>query len=180
MLHLDMPSKNCCRFQCGAAGMEWVIPAFSTIRYAYSLLIIFLVAMPAAPFTANHPLRFRGIPDSLASSHLEGSECCLIHADNPLSTQDGIYMNPLVRVGYSGPAYVAVNPIMNWLSARSILQGLWINRIRRWTTSTWLKDKFVQRRIDRWTALSPDNREPGRFCIIDEMQVLHAQGWDHL
>ncbi|KAJ5087709.1 CAZyme family GT69 [Penicillium angulare] len=139
-----------------------------------------MVAMPAAPFTAKHPLRFRGIPDSLASSHLEASECCLIHADNPLSVQDGIYMNPLVRVGYSPTAYVAVNPIMNWLSARSILQGLWVNRIRRWTTSTWLKDKLAQRRIDRWAALSPENKEPARLCIINEMQVLHAQGWDHL
>lgn len=138
------------------------------------------VAMPAASFTASFPLRFRGIPDSLASSHLEGSECCLIHADNPLSTQYGVFMNPRVRVGYSGPAYVAVNPISHWLSARTILQGLWINRLRRWTSTTWLSDKVVQHRIDRWAALSPQNRETGRFCIINEMQLLHPNGWYHL
>ncbi|KAJ5777027.1 Mannosyltransferase 1 CMT1 [Penicillium odoratum] len=139
-----------------------------------------MVAMPAAPFTANPPLRFRGIPDSLASSHLEGSECCLIHADNPLSIPDGVFMNPLVRVGYSGPAYVAVNPIGEWLSTWRIFQGLWVNRLRRWTTTTWLKDKVVRHRIDRWASLGHENREPGEFCIINEMQVLHPQGWGHL
>ncbi|KAJ5947846.1 CAZyme family GT69 [Penicillium verhagenii] len=139
-----------------------------------------MVAMPAAPFTASPPLRFRGIPDSLASSHLEASECCLIHVDNPLSKQDGVFMNPLVRVGYSGPAYTAVNPTAKWLSARAILQGLWVNRLRRWTTTTWLKDKVVQYRMDRWSLLSPENREPGKSCVINEMQVLHPWGWDHI
>ncbi|KAJ5089194.1 hypothetical protein N7532_007878 [Penicillium argentinense] len=138
------------------------------------------IAMPATPFTASPPLRFRGIPDSLAMSHLEGSECCLIHADNPLSEQKGIYLNPLVRVGYSGPAYVAVNPIMNWLTPRTILQGLWMNRLRRWTRLTWLKERYVQSKIARWAALSEGNREPGPFCVINEMQILHPWGWDHV
>ncbi|KAJ5688985.1 hypothetical protein N7462_003377 [Penicillium macrosclerotiorum] len=139
-----------------------------------------IVAMPAAPFIASPPLRFRGIPDSLATSHVEGSECCLIHADNPLTEQHGVYLNPLVRVGYSGPAYVAVNPNLNWLSARSILQGLWVNRIRRWTTSPWIKEMIVRSRVARWVKLSPENEEPGQFCIINEMQVLHPWGWDHV
>ncbi|KAJ5908324.1 hypothetical protein N7495_001006, partial [Penicillium taxi] len=139
-----------------------------------------MVAMPAAPFTANPPLRFRGIPDSLASVHLEGSECCLIHADNPLSEQDGVYLNPLVRVGYNGPAYVAVNPVSNWLSLWAILSGLWTNRLLRWTTTTWVKDLLVQTRIKRWTTLSDENLEEGQFCIINEMQVLHPWGWDHV
>ncbi|KAJ5573545.1 uncharacterized protein N7459_007972 [Penicillium hispanicum] len=139
-----------------------------------------MVAMPAAPFVANPPLRFRGIPDSLATSHLEGSECCLIHADNPLSAQDGIYLNPLVRVGYSSPAYVAVNPIVNWLSPRTILQGLWVNRIRRWTTTTWFEDRYVRNRVSRWAALDKNNYEPGEVCIVNEMQVLHPWGWVHV
>lgn len=136
--------------------------------------------MPATPFTASPPLRFRGIPDSLAESHLEGSECCLLHADNPLSSQKGIYLNPLVRVGYSGPAYVAVNPILQWLTPRTILQGLWANRLRRWTDLTWIKEKIVQSRISHWVALSEQNREPGPFCIINEMQILHPRGWNHV
>lgn len=139
-----------------------------------------MVAMPAAPFIDKTPLRFRGIPDSLAASHLEASECCLIHADNPLTVQHGVYVNPLVRVGYSGPAYVAVNPIINWLSPRTILQGLWTNRLRRWTSSSWLKEKTVSNRVARWATLADGNREPGQFCVINEMQVLHPWGWGHV
>jgi hypothetical protein len=138
------------------------------------------VAMPAAPFLANPPLHFRGIPDSLASSHLEASECCLIHADNPLSTQHGVYLNPLVRVGYNTAAYVAVNPILNWLTPKTILQGLWLNRIRRWTTFPAFEDRSIHNQVARWANLSPDNREPGEFCVINEMQVLDPRGWYHV
>ncbi|KAJ6107300.1 hypothetical protein N7523_008623 [Penicillium sp. IBT 18751x] len=139
-----------------------------------------MVAMPAAPFISETPLRFRGIPDSLAASHLEGSECCLIYADNPLTAQHGVYVNPLVRVGYSGPAYVAVNPMINWLSPRTILQGLWTNRLRRWSSSPWLKERIVSKRVAQWAGLSDENREPGQFCIINEMQILHPWGWGHV
>lgn len=139
-----------------------------------------MVAMPAAPFYASPPLHFRGIPDSLAAFHLEASECCLIHADNPLSARRGVFLNPLVRVGYSGPAYGAVNPIMNWLSPGTILQGLWTNRLRRWTTSPWWKERVVSKRVARWAAMSEGNQEPGQFCIINEMQVLHPWGWVHV
>jgi hypothetical protein len=65
------------------------------------------VAMPISPFISTPPLRFRGLPDSLAASHLEASECCLIHADNPLSTSKPILLNSLVKVGYNGSAYDA-------------------------------------------------------------------------
>lgn len=136
--------------------------------------------MPAAPFVANPPLRFRGISDSLAIHHLEGSECCLIHVDNPLSAQDGIYLNPLVRVGYSGSAYVAVNPVTKWLSPWPIIRGLWVNRIRRWTTTPWFKDRFVRNQVSRWEALDRTNYEPGQVCIVNEMQVLHPWGWYHI
>jgi hypothetical protein len=136
--------------------------------------------MPASPFLAKSPLRFRGIPDSLAYYHLEGSECCLIHADNPLSKEKGVYLNPRVRVGYNGPAYTAVNPITNWLTAKSILQGLWVNRLRRWSITSWIKEEVVRRRVDSWKALSPKNEEPGQFCIINEMQVLRRYGWAHV
>ncbi|KAJ5182612.1 hypothetical protein N7492_000228 [Penicillium capsulatum] len=138
------------------------------------------IAMDAAPFLAATPLRFRGIPDSLALSHLEGSECCLVHADNPLTAQHGVYLNPLVRVGYNGPAYDAVNPTKNWLSAGSILKGLWINRIRRWMTTPFFQDMKVRRLVNRWAAQSEDHREPGVFCIINEMQVLIDRGWAHV
>ncbi|OQD88298.1 hypothetical protein PENANT_c004G06730 [Penicillium antarcticum] len=132
-----------------------------------------MVAMPAGPFLATSPLRFRGIPDSLAEYHLEGSECCLIHADNPLSEEKGVYLNPRVRVGYTGQAYAAVKPISNWLTAKRILQGLWVNRVRRWSIAFWVKEEVVRRRVDSWKALDPKNDEPGQLCIIDEMQILH-------
>ncbi|KAJ5165044.1 Mannosyltransferase 1 CMT1 [Penicillium coprophilum] len=139
-----------------------------------------MVAMPASPFIAKSPLRFRGIPDSLASYHLEGSECCLIHIDNPLSVEKGVYLNPLVRVGYSGAANAAVHPMMNWLSTGRILRGLWVNRLRRFGISTWLKEKVVRMRVDRWRALSAGNEEYGEICIINEMQILHRYGWAHV
>ncbi|SPQ25522.1 32d47f56-b61b-4914-af33-11debf7c489f [Thermothielavioides terrestris] len=64
-----------------------------------------IVAMPASTFTGLRGLRFRGLPDSLAAAHLEASECCLIHADNPASRSRGVFLNPAVRVGYSRAAY---------------------------------------------------------------------------
>lgn len=136
--------------------------------------------MDAAPFLATPALRFRGIPDSLAELHLEGSECCLIHADNPLSAQHGVYLNPRVRVGYNGLAYFAVHPTDNWLSAGSVFKGLWANRLKRWTTTPWFQHRKVHKRLSRWAARSERNQEPGDFCIINEMHVLHPRGWAHI
>ncbi|KAI2793731.1 hypothetical protein POX_a00315 [Penicillium oxalicum] len=139
-----------------------------------------VVAMPAAPFFASPPLRFRGIPDSLASHHLEGSECCLIHADNPLSRDHGVYLNPRVRVGYTTAAYVAVNPTLNWLTPRAVLQGLWWNRISRWTNFAYFKERPISRKITQWASLSADRQEAGGFCVVDEMQILDPRGWYHV
>ncbi|OAA60973.1 polysaccharide export protein [Niveomyces insectorum RCEF 264] len=63
--------------------------------------------------TPPPPLVFRGVDDSLAALHLEASECCLIHADNPLaaapsSAGGGVWLNPNVRVAYSVPVYQQV------------------------------------------------------------------------
>ncbi|APA05678.1 hypothetical protein sscle_01g004480 [Sclerotinia sclerotiorum 1980 UF-70] len=54
-------------------------------------------------------LQFRGVEDSLAEKHVEGSECCLIHADNPLRDRRGVYVNPNVRVAYKREVYEVVN-----------------------------------------------------------------------
>ncbi|RFU71792.1 polysaccharide export [Trichoderma arundinaceum] len=102
-----------------------------------------IVVMPAEPFVSSTQLRFRAVPDSLAAHHLEGSECCLIHADNPLSRSKGVYLNPRVRVGYNYPAYAATHPTAKaWVSALDIFTGLWINRIKRWTI--WTPEKWVR------------------------------------
>lgn len=136
--------------------------------------------MTIDPFISKPPLRFRGISDSLALSHLEGSECCLVHADNPLSRSKGVYMNPQVRVGYTGPAYEAVHPISNWLSVWDSYWALWKNRLQRWTTTPFFKEWVVRKRVQRWKALDNHNQEPGEFCLINEMQVLVYNGWAHV
>ena len=138
------------------------------------------VAMPAGPFVSSPPLHFRAIPDSLAAWHLEGSECCLIHTDNPLRVVKRTYVNPEVRVGYNGEAYDVVHPQGLLLSSWQVFKALWENRIRRWTTSPWLKEWEVSRRVARWRSVSKENEEAGEICLINEMQVLVKNGWAHV
>lgn len=135
--------------------------------------------MPAEPFTSSTQLRFRGIPDSLAEYHLEGSECCLIHADNPLSRTQGVFVNPRVRVGYNDEAYKATHPGGTWISTWGVFKGLWINRIKRWTVWT-VETWTVRRRVGDWEKEAVGNREAGEFCLINEMQVLAENGWAHV
>ena len=146
------------------------------------MLIIVLVAMSARPFLPPTNLRFRGIPDSLAKFHLEGSECCLIHADNPLSASHGVFVNPRVRVAYSGDAYLATHPPNGvWLSAWEIFYGLWVNRLRRWFTTPIFKEWVVHRRVRNWELENKiENSEAGTRCLINEMQVLVENGWAHV
>ncbi|PLB48395.1 putative polysaccharide export protein [Aspergillus steynii IBT 23096] len=139
-----------------------------------------MVAMPIEPFVSDKPLRFRGIPDSLALQHLEGSECCLIHADNPLSSTRGVYLNPNVRVGYNAQAYDSVHPASAWIGLQSVAIALWENRFRRWATTSLLKRFVVRKRVNRWKADLDDREEPGEFCLINEMQVLISNGWAHV
>ena len=137
--------------------------------------------MDAAPFyNKTSLLRFRGIPDSLALSHLEASECCLIHADNYLTSSKGVWMNPKVRVGYSEQAYGAVHRPNGWLTASDMLRGIWENRLRRWTTTTWLKRRLVGSRLRRWSRKEGHSTERGIHCLINEMQVLIPNGWAHV
>ncbi|KAK4505662.1 hypothetical protein PRZ48_003627 [Zasmidium cellare] len=141
-----------------------------------------IVAMDAGPFYSSKPLSFRGIPDSLSLSHLEGSECCLIHADNPLSHTKGVWLNPNVRVGYSGPAYEAVHSLSTspWLSSYEIALGAWTNRILRWITTPYFKEQVVKGRVGMWRKKAEGNEEKGVFCLINEMQVLIWNGWAHV
>ncbi|KAF2815674.1 uncharacterized protein BDZ99DRAFT_541448 [Mytilinidion resinicola] len=84
-----------------------------------------MVAINAEPFYASTPLRFRGIPDQLAELHLEASECCLVHADNPLSTAKGVFLTPNARVGYDAEAYSAVNSFISWSAPSQRIKGIW-------------------------------------------------------
>ncbi|KAL1837155.1 hypothetical protein VTJ49DRAFT_4201 [Mycothermus thermophilus] len=165
-----------------------------------------MVAMPATTFLGISGLRFRGIPDSLAVSHLEASECCLIHADNPASSSRGVFLNPAVRVGYTRAAYDAVHPASptaSWVSLWGIWWGLWKNRLARWVTTTYFEERKVGGRIEAWKeAVRPREEEEewdefryegvkvpepkevreerGGWCVVDEMQILVNNGWNHV
>ncbi|AEO60904.1 glycosyltransferase family 69 protein [Thermothelomyces thermophilus ATCC 42464] len=163
-----------------------------------------IVAMPASTFAGIRGLRFRGIPDDLATSHLEASECCLIHADNPASRSRGVFVNPAVRVGYDRKAYDAVHRNAprrrdddddddenghsdtggggggSWLSLSEVYFGLWKNRLARWLTTPWFEEQEVRRRIERWARAGEGREEKGEFCVVDEMQIVVHNGWKHL
>ena len=141
------------------------------------------VAFDAEPFYHKiHPLEFRGVPDTLAEYHLEGSECCLIHADNPLSHTRGVWLNPDVRVGYHCDAYNAVHtPLFVWPPVIERIRGIWQNRLLRWTTFVFHKEWVVKRRMEKWRKQKLAERyEPGIHCLINEMQVLVSNGWAHV
>ncbi|KAI8632537.1 glycosyltransferase family 69 protein [Xylariaceae sp. FL1651] len=144
-----------------------------------------IVVFDSAPFYGNPPLQFRGIEDSLADLHLEGSECCLIHADNYLTVEKGVWLNPNVRVGYSVDAYRKVRknhfPTPFWT-----VVGAWVNRIRsgRIALQTQLETRVVNKRLEQWKIETPDGDlpryEPGAACLINEMQIMWSNGWKHL
>lgn len=141
-----------------------------------------IVAFDAAPFySATTPLSFRGIPDSLAALHLEGSECCLIHADNPLTSTRGVWLNPAVRVGYNPEAYDAVHPGgAVWPSVAESVVGVWKTRVRSWVTTTYLKRARIDSRLAKWRSVDPGRVERGVQCLINEMQTVIENGWAHV
>lgn len=151
------------------------------------------VVFDARPFygSSDDPaLQFRGIADSLAAHHLEASECCLIHADNPLTPSRGVWLNPDVRVGYNSAAYEAVHPAhppsssssspSPWPPLGERVRGAWTNRFWRWATWTWPQAWRIARRMRRWERENPGEFEPGSHCLINEMQVLVENGWAHV
>ncbi|GAP85926.1 putative polysaccharide export protein [Rosellinia necatrix] len=144
-----------------------------------------VVVFDSAPFYASSPLLFRGIEDSLADFHLEGSECCLIHADNYLSSEKGVWLNPNVRVGYGVDAYRQIK-VNHFPSPFWAVLGAWVNRIKsgRIAIQTQLEARVVSQRLEQWMAETPDGDvpryEPGAPCLINEMQVMWENGWRHL
>ncbi|KAI5862197.1 glycosyltransferase family 69 protein [Durotheca rogersii] len=144
-----------------------------------------IVAFDAAPFYTNPPLQFRGIDDSLADLHLEGSECCLIHADNYLTTEKGVWLNPNVRVSYDKRAYYHIRtnrfPDPFWA-----VVGAWANRLSSWHVGvqSQLEARVVRNRLEQWKLEAPTGDvpryEPGEACLINEMQIMWSNGWKHL
>ncbi|KAI4237821.1 MAG: hypothetical protein L6R40_005846 [Gallowayella cf. fulva] len=131
------------------------------------------IAFDAFPFQKpEDPLKFRGIPDSLAQYHVEASECCIIHYDNPLTSRNGVYINPAVRVAYSAKAYAAVSSsdtanakALDWPTSSELRWGHWKSRWlwwARWPAST-IK---VWWRIRKWKGRYPDVVEPDFFDLM--------------
>ncbi|KIV86627.1 hypothetical protein PV11_02227 [Exophiala sideris] len=146
-----------------------------------------MIAMDTAPFYEG--LRFRALPDSLASKHLEASECCLIHTDMTAMNLagNGIYMNPSVRVGYTVNAYnlTHAGPEKTFVSSMQYVKGMWLNRIRRNVLPTVPKViKEIDTRIARWKKEGGNSlekrEETGQLCIIDEQHILIWNGWKHV
>lgn len=136
--------------------------------------------MPAEPFLVKDgALRFRGINDSLAKHHLEGSECCLIHADNPLSASKGIFLNPSVQVGYNMTAYNAVHSPNAVMSPLQMYARIWQSRVIRWLTTPLFKKRVVHSRVMEW-GKDTGEKEPGEYCLVNEMQVIFERGWKHV
>ncbi|KAI1959832.1 hypothetical protein LOZ58_004197 [Ophidiomyces ophidiicola] len=144
-----------------------------------------IIFFDATTFYNTPTLKFRGTADSLANYRLEGSECCLIHADNPLTPTKGVWLNPNVRVGYNEDAYRLVNPSApaTWPNLRERVGGIWRNRIARWTNipRRTLENLIVKWRLRRWKAENKSGvEESGVHCLINEMQVLVSNGWAHV
>ncbi|CAF9919112.1 MAG: hypothetical protein HETSPECPRED_003949 [Heterodermia speciosa] len=138
-----------------------------------------MVAFDAAPFqSAENPLRFRGIPDSLAQTHVEASECCLIHYDNPLSSKHGVWINPSVRVAYSSTAYQAVSDGLKpqWPTKSELHFGAWKTRWFWWLRDPGSPSKTWYR-VRQWQRHNPNAFEPGLACASDLAMVLTSNGW---
>lgn len=142
-----------------------------------------LVVFDAAPFQQGEgSLSFRTIPDSLAQYHVEASECCVVHYDNPLSLSKGVFINPGVRVAYSAEAYraVASSPTKtkgNWPTGYELQWGNWRGKWIRWWARDWAAAIKVWSRVMRWRRDYPGVEEPALNCVSDLAMVLTGNGW---
>lgn len=152
-----------------------------------------MVIMDSAPFytgigEAETGLKYRGIEDSLAELHVEGSECCLIWADMEAAgdVKAGIWVNPAVRVGYVKKAYEDTHfgASKDFVTGLIYVKGMWRNRSLRWFGGGMKQPKAVKKRVSQWKKegkTTGENRnEIGEMCLIDEMHVLIWNGWKHL
>lgn len=153
-----------------------------------------IAAFKADPFyeAGRGRLGYRGAEDGLAQRHIEGSECCFVHADlekylGTTGKREGIWVNPNVRVGFNEEAYKSANPKGGgWPGAGDRVLGTWKNRLVRWFRHSWRResaDKVVAR-IEQWIAEGKESgeerEEVGDYCLVDETQVLFEAGWMHV
>jgi len=151
-----------------------------------------MMVFEASPFYGTKGLRFRGVDDSLAAFHVEGSECCLIHADNPLRETKGVFVNPSVRVSYNVSIYGVLNPSEGeggWPSKWDMVTGVWANRKARWVGWIVLRTEgaVIKGRLNKWVKQGMKGKEQvevrketGPECLVNELQVLYYNGWNHV
>ncbi|KAH6896399.1 cryptococcal mannosyltransferase 1-domain-containing protein, partial [Coprinopsis sp. MPI-PUGE-AT-0042] len=135
-----------------------------------------MTAFDAKPFVSRtNPLRFRGVDDTLAQHHVEASECCLIHADNPESKRKGVWVNPHVRVAYHEDAYLLMR---NWPTLKDKVTGAWFNFRNDFSGMPYPKE-WITNAVKNWLEedATREGSEPGLFCLEDQMQILTAQSW---
>lgn len=154
-----------------------------------------IAAFKTEPFydAGKRRLAYRGADDGLASKHVEGSECCFVHADlesylaGEGRKREGVWVNPNVRVGFNAEAYNSANPVTGgWPDATDRVTGTWKNRLVRWFGHSKRKvaTEKVLARVWEWMAEGKqegeERREVGDYCLVDEMQVLFEAGWMHV
>jgi Cryptococcal mannosyltransferase 1 len=135
-----------------------------------------IAAFDAAPFQdLARPLRFRAVNDSLAEYHLEASECCLIHYDNPLSGFKGVWMNPKVRVGYNTVRYDDAHRPAHWPSTAETTVGRFMDL---WARIRHLKPRpeVIDQRFEEWSQESIINEEVGTDCLVNKIMVVSEKG----
>lgn len=141
-------------------------------------------------------LRYRGLSDSLATLHVEASECCLIHADLVARGQAkrGIYMNPSVRVTYKRENVTSITTPyqethtgpkgLGWITPNQYVFGIFWNRLARWTRPAWWDMRIVWEKISQWKVegkkIGEERDEVGVYCMINEMHILMWYGWKHV
>jgi hypothetical protein len=131
--------------------------------------------MDASPFYNNN-LSFRAIDDSMAQYGLDASECCLIHADNPMSAEAGVFLNHDVRLAYSETTYAKVHD-STWRCQFSWLPS-WKGVLRLFPV--FLSRVGLDRRMRDWQKHYPSSVEAGKHCVCAETQVLAENGWAHI
>lgn len=134
-----------------------------------------LTVLDSAPFYGESPLEFRALDDRLAGSHIEASETCLLHADNPVSPKR-VWMNPLVRVASSVRNYSTLKAAFpSWSTA---VTGSWVNRLSRVTSQFSLGSAQgdIRSRVQEWSHKvpkgNPERYEPGVSCLRDDVQIV--------
>jgi hypothetical protein len=87
-------------------------------------------------------------------------------------------------VGYNPAAYKSVNPQYGgmWPTWREKVKGVWQNRLSRWFVwpRRWSEKMRVEWRVRAWEAENEGNHEEALHCLINEMQVLVENGWQHV